>query len=90
MGESEVCICAAIRLSNGYIVRGHRHNDCLRTIAGMQIDFKRPTLADQGFMTSSNRFVGRELALRLQIEAEVESVRPGGYIGNELYSEDLY
>src|SRR3990167_8567278 len=27
----EVCICAAIRLEDGRIIRGHRHDDCIQT-----------------------------------------------------------
>lgn len=87
----EICICAAMKMPDGYIVRGHRHNDCFRTIAGIpryrsvQLDS-----LEQGFMTSNNRFVDREKAFDLQIKAGINSVDGEGYRANELYSEDLY
>lgn len=32
----EVCLCAAIQLPDGYIVRGHRHHDCLRVASELR------------------------------------------------------
>ena len=85
---AETCLCAAIKLSDGYIVRGHRHNDCLRTAWDMKrIGDSRP---EQGFLTSHGRFVDREVARQLQEAAGIKSVAPDGYRGTELYSEDLY
>jgi hypothetical protein len=81
----EVCICAAELLDDGRIIRGHRHNDCHRTMLGMT---PRPSAGTQGFMTTRNRFVDRQVGLQLQLEARVPSVR--GFYQNELYSEDLY
>lgn len=67
----EVCVCAAVRLSDGYIVRGHRHNDCLRTASEMhRTDSARP---EQGFMTTRNLFVNRNEGLHLQLAAGVPS-----------------
>jgi hypothetical protein len=82
----EICICAALRLSDGRIVRGHRHDDCFRTLSGWMCgEVDRP---EQGFVTSRNRFVDRVEAFRLQKAAHVESLT--GYRGEQLFSEDLY
>lgn len=61
--EPEIILCAAVLLPSGYIVRGHRHNDCLRTLSGMDRG-KDLTSLDlvQGFLTSRGRFVNREEA----------------------------
>ena len=32
MAEKEICICAAVIDSTGYIWRGHRHADCIGLI----------------------------------------------------------
>jgi hypothetical protein len=45
---------------------------------------------DQGFITSRNRYVGREEALRLQLAAGIKSACPSGYRARDLFSEDLY
>lgn len=85
----EICICAAIKLDDGRIIRGHRHDDCIQTVlkwkeAGQ--DIRRPSLDDQGFFTSYERFVDRKEALKLQREAG----RNRCIIGSVLTSEDLY
>lgn len=90
----EVCICAAVRLADGCIIRGHRHHDCLRTalerkrVLGLHDGVRWS--GEQGFVTSNNRFVTREQGYRLQVSAGIESKAPGGYRGERLYSEDLY
>ncbi len=84
----EICICAAVKTLDGQIIRGHRHNYCLATIAAMGL--QRQTGPDaQGFMTSKNRFVTRWVGLQLQLDADIPSAA-GEYRGDELYSEDLY
>lgn len=86
--EREICICAAIKcVREGRVVRGHRHNHCIRTAVEMMVD---PTLAVQGFITSRNRFVDREEGLLLQVAAGIVSKDCVGYRGNVLFSEDLY
>lgn len=86
----ETCVCAALRFPDGYVVRGHRHDDAMRTAGGMTParSAKRGD-CEQGFLTTAGRFVGREEGLRLQLHAGLESAR-GGYHGRELFSEDLY
>ena len=91
--EREICICAAIRLPSGRIVRGHRHPHCLEAAGGMS--YKDTTaeqirLAEQGFVTSRNRFVDRVEGRRLQEAAGVPSAALGGYRLDMLFSEDLY
>lgn len=82
---AEICICAAIQLADGRIIRGHRHDDCIQTAIKWQAE---PRAAQQGFVTSRNRFVDRHEGMRLQNAAGIESVN--GYRGEVLFSEDLY
>lgn len=96
----EICICAAVRLPDGRIFRGHRHGDAIRT-AVEYVDYRHSIglepapfecirQDDQGFITSANRYVGREEGMRLQRAAGIESAAEGGYRDNILFSEDLY
>ena len=91
----EIVICSAIKYvynDQTRIIRGHRHADCIRNVAS------RPNPEEwkekeQGFMTSKNRFVGRETGLELQLKAGIRSADPdenGDYKCPQLYSEDLY
>lgn len=92
--EPEVCICAAVRSPEGRIIRGNRHHDCLR--AASEIAKADASLSsawpryEQGFVTSRNRYVDRAEGYRLQVAAGIESQAPGGYRGEQLFSEDLY
>ncbi len=97
----ETVICAAIRLPNGTVFRGHRHGDCIRTAHASvtwngSVDpgehhWTPDMCSDQGFITSRNRYVGRATGLQLQLAAGIESASADGrgYRG-QLYSEDLY
>lgn len=87
--NKEVCICAAIKTKDGQIIRGHRHGDCIQTMIRMKIEDK-VRWADQGFITSKNRFVSREDGRILQDKAGIKSVDKDGYRGKTLFSEDLY
>jgi hypothetical protein len=91
--DPEICICAAIRLDDGRIIRGHRHVDCIVTArawkkAGQDIGYIRQD--QQGFVTSRNRFVDRTEGARLS--REHAHVTPDGmaFQGDKLFSEDLY
>jgi hypothetical protein len=96
---AEVVICAAIRLPDGRVFRGHRHGDCIRTAEALvthqfthgysAVEWTHESASDQGFVTSATRYVDREEGLRLQLAAGIESVG-GGYRGRSLFSEDLY
>ena len=88
----EIIICAAVKTPSGLIVRGHRHCDCYHNIS-LRPEYRDPDKVgrcDEGFITSRNRYVGREEALKLQIEAGIKSADPGGYRRDVLFSEDLY
>lgn len=88
--QNEICICAAVRLDDGRIIRGHRHHNCIHVAAewhkaGQAI--RLPIRDDQqGFLTSRGRFVDRAEGLSL--------MRASGWhhelIGSVLTSEDLY
>jgi hypothetical protein len=79
----EIVICAAVRASNGKIVRGDRHNDAIRALQAMPgYEGEQPHGDDQGFVTSTGRFVNRKEAYRLHFPDFAE---PG-----ELHSDDLY
>lgn len=86
----EICICAAIKTKEGIVIRGHRHADAIK--AAMTEGFKLTDLsfADQGFVTSRNRYVTREEGRKLQDAAAIKSANPEGYMPNTLFSEDLY
>lgn len=80
---SEMVICAAIRASNGKVIRGHRHIDAIRALQAMDgYRGEQPTGEDQGFITSTNRFVNRREAYRLRFPDRTEP--------DELSSDDLY
>lgn len=84
----EVCLCAAIQLADGRVIRGHRHSDCIHAIVGLRPRVE-PLDNIQGFLTSRGRFVRRGEALVLQLAAGIKSAN-GEYRGAELFSEDLY
>lgn len=89
MTNKEICICAAVKATNGYIVRGHRHADCMQSIRRM--GFKVSGAKDaQGFITSRNRYVNRETGRKLQDAAGIPSASKEGYWPKTLFSEDLY
>ena len=89
--EKEIVICAAIKMADGFIVRGHRHGDCIKHI-NEKYSYEKKEVSwsghTQGFITSKNRFVTREDGRKLQDAAGIKSAE--GYRGNTLFSEDLY
>jgi len=85
----EICICAAVKATNGTVVRGHRHGDCIKTIVSMGLKPSR-SANSQGFVTSKNRYVNRAQGRKLQDAAGIPSSDPEGYRGKTLFSEDLY
>lgn len=85
----EIVICAAVKTTDGKVYRGHRHHDCIQAIR--RRDLKPSTSPSaQGFITSKNRYVTREVGRKLQDAAGIPSASPEGYMGTTLYSEDLY
>ena len=90
----EFPICAAVQMDDGYVIRGHRHNDCMRTAVGFERYAGVHIRQDmQGFVTSRNRFVGRMEACTLFKRAEMKVAHTGEPLPEDvrtLYSEDLY
>jgi hypothetical protein len=92
----EIVICAAVRATNGYIVRGHRHHNALHTLKDIPNLKYGGRQEDQGFVTSFNRYVTRKEGYDVQIAAGIPSAlegtehSDGAYLHGELYSEDLY
>jgi len=86
----EICICAAVKATDGTIYRGHRHRDCFDTIIRKKKKIDQ-AFSSQGFITSCNRFVSREEGFILQHKAGIKSANPEGYnTAGWLFSEDLY
>lgn len=85
----EIIICAAVLTTEGEVIRGHRHSNCIHAIRDMGA-VPAPTSEAQGFVTSRNRYVTREEGRKLQDSAGIKSVDPEGYRGKTLFSEDLY
>jgi len=84
--DKEIIICSAIKCPDGYIVRGHRHHDCIRTISEIQKykdNYKGDKNFVQGFITSKNKFVNRNKAY--EIFKNLAWSEKG-----QLYSEDVY
>jgi hypothetical protein len=48
------------RMSDGYVVRGHRHDDAIRTASRIPIYENEHVGREKGFVTSLNRFVDRK------------------------------
>jgi hypothetical protein len=90
-GWPEQCICAAIKLPNGEVWRGHRHDNALKVAMDAGVARVDIYNAEQGFITSHNRFVSRAEGADLQRAAGIDSAdtkRP--VVGDMLFSEDLY
>ena len=94
--KPEFVICSAVRASDGKVVYGHRHHDCLRTLHSIPgYESERPHGDDQGFVTSHGRYVNRKEGCKIQKAAGIASVLDGtkgneAFLHGELYSEDLY
>ncbi len=90
----EKIICAAVLLEDGRIFYGHRHTHCLEALSSqLSWTLNRQQISalkkEQGFVTTHNRFVGREEALQIALAQnqikDLSQIR-----GTDLYSEDLY
>ena len=86
----EICICAAIKTRSGKIFRGHRHADALYAATREGWTVEEVSFAEQGFVTSKNRYVTRVEGRQLQDAAGIPSADANGYRANTLFSEDLY
>jgi len=86
----EICICAAVRSLEGKIIHGETHRDCRDGIIRRKLHLSFSIL-DEGFITSSGRFVNRIEGFELMQKVGWTSVNPQGYqLCGWLYSEDLY
>lgn len=77
-------------LHKGIVFSGHRHGQCIYSkcaITGLR-DAESGEY-EQGFLTSKNRFVGREEALIIALKQN-QVIDHSQIRGNKLYSEDLY
>ncbi|MDO8604471.1 MAG: hypothetical protein Q7K40_03700 [bacterium] len=91
----EIVICAAIKMPDGYVIRGHRHADCIATYNRILKYKGIKTGGDEhGFVTSLNRYVTRLEGCRIQkaagIKSRLDMVGGQAYLYGDLYSEDLY
>lgn len=89
MDERESVVAAAWKTDSGEVVVGKRHNNARDIIVALGKTAGKAE-SDQGFITSSGRFVDRKEAFEMQKSAGIESVDRNGYHGKELHSEDLY
>lgn len=92
--EQELIICAAIRIGEN-VWRGHRHGHALQAMRDEMLwehTQKEITAMkkEEGFITSKNRYVGREEARKIHEAGGFKSVDKDGYRGDILFSEDLY
>lgn len=95
--QKEIVICSAVRAKDGLVIRGHRHFHALQALHAIPgYEHERPWGDNQGFITSKNRYVTREEGYRIQKDAGIPSALEGtihadaAYVGEQLYSEDLY
>jgi len=99
--NNERIVCSAIEITNvsddyNNIYLGLRHGDCFKSIAGVRKLLKHPDEwrvkcirnAEQGFLTTKNRFVNREDAMVIARRQDQVIEEFGN--GRELYSECLY
>lgn len=87
-----------VNIEIGFVVYGRRHHNCIHTFAQIVgfpydergLEIRRTEV--QGFVTNTNRFVGRKEAYKIAFEADQiigpNKGRPENSIG--LTSEDLY
>jgi len=80
-------------IDRGIVVLGHRHGQVIWTVASLT-GKRTVEVADdgvgeheQGFLTNTNRFVGREEAMKIAVLADQLT---GATYGDFLYSENLY
>ena len=98
--EQEKIICACVRYHNK-LWRGNRHNNALKAMEDeLSYTMNRKEIGEiseyieQGFLTSKNRYVGREEGYIIAVEAG--QYRPSKLehlpenCSNTLFSEDLY
>lgn len=90
--RKEIIICAAVKTVEGKIIRGHRHDGAMRYAQEtMHLTLVPYGQDQQGFVTSTGRYVNRVEAAAIQKAAGIKSVDPNSIdFPSELFSEDLY
>lgn len=89
----EKIICSAILMPDGYIIRGHRHHNCIKTAQDIPRYKIFPDRNEdkgrciQGFITSENRFVDRKEAKKIATNAGQLIATTNSDL---LFSEDIY
>lgn len=92
----ETVICAAVMVKDTErVFYGHRHHNALEAMRdnlSWTMNRKQITAleVEQGFVTTTGRFVTREEGRKLQDEAGIKSKNKEGYMPGTLFSEDLY
>lgn len=95
MITNEIILCAAIRFNNT-IICGYRHGDCYDVIKKLIPNISEselPDRNDQGFLTSTNRFVDRKEAWKIAKENnQIKFGLKASDFGEDsiLISENLY
>jgi hypothetical protein len=92
MPNQEIIICSAINI-NSHLFRGNRHHDCIGS-AYRFFGHEKPLNCsfdnNQGFITSTGRYVGREEAMKIHKESGVKPFHGEYHHETKLCSEDLY
>lgn len=99
--KDEKIVCSAIQVDGvgdkyDDIYLGLRHSDCFAAMTRRRdlltkddrVRVRMLQNSTQGFLTTKNRFVGREMAMYLAKKYDQVKFNHGNH--NELYSEDLY
>jgi len=74
----------------GYVIGGWRHHSILEVMAILGIDRKHRRGICSGFITSRNRYVEREEAMKIAKAVGQFLGHSGSQKDAELYSEDIY
>lgn len=92
--EFDKPVHSPINIDRGVVLCGHRHGHVIGEMKALT-GLRTVTFADdgvgehvQGFLTSKNRFVGREEAAKIALACK--QIEKLNYSNIELYSEDLY
>ncbi len=79
-----------ININKGIVFCAHRHAQCIYSkVAITGLRDAESGENEQGFLTSKNRFVSREEALKIALK-ENQVIDLTQVRGTDLYSEDLY
>lgn len=89
MKSTEYILCAAIKIdvdNEPIVISGYRHGDCFNIIHKLYPN-KYINQDEQGFLTSSGRFVDRIEAKKIAKQAD-QLIRDSAF--SSLISEDIY